>query len=304
MYDGSKFGEVEVVKIFTVAEIDAYLAAASGGCSDDNPIPLPIAANLANDWTNILGKTASAGRYVKPDLSACTMSGTEYDPGTANMGKSKIVSLVLPNTAKSIKPGGEMSSFESSFKDFTALTSISSSAVETVGSFAFFGRDTLTTVDFQKAMSIGENAFSSCDALTTVNLPVVTSIGNFAFVNCDALTTVNLPKAQTLGERVLSGCDALTMASLPEATSIHNHSFSGCTALTTVNFPEATSFGDFVFGNTGGIALTVILGSAVPTLGKNTFNEVTTAKPATVKVPSGATGYESSACRHHHCLLG
>jgi hypothetical protein len=69
-----------------------------------NPIPLPVGVDLAdsaNGWAALLtainDANSGTGTYVTLDLSACTMSsGTEFNPGTANTGVDKIVSLVLP----------------------------------------------------------------------------------------------------------------------------------------------------------------------------------------------------------------
>ncbi|MDR1637693.1 MAG: leucine-rich repeat domain-containing protein [Treponema sp.] len=57
-------------------------------------------------------------------------------------------------------------------------------------------------------------------------------------------------------------------------TSIGNRAFTRCAALTTVNLPAVTSIGPLVFSFPGGsgVALTVTLGSAVPTLGYTMFN--------------------------------
>jgi hypothetical protein len=186
-----------------IAYISAYLQSASGGTSAATPVSLSVSLNLAdseNGWTSLLSAIDSAGKYVALDLSACT-GNAQFDPGTASTGKDRIVSLVLPNAATSIKDGPHSGgSGYSTFRYFTALKSVSGANVETVGEAAFFACAALTTVSLPAATSIGDTAFFVCDALTTVSLPKATSIGQQAFDECAALTTVTLgATAPTLG---------------------------------------------------------------------------------------------------------
>jgi hypothetical protein len=246
-----------------------------------------VELTLANDWDALLGAIQRAGKYVTLDMSACTMSGTEFDPGAANTGESKIVSLVLPAGATSIKGG---TNSNPTFKNFTSLTSVSGSAVETVGSATFWRCTALTEVSLPAAISIGGAAFSDCTSLTEVNLPKATSINTTAFNGCTALTEVSLPAATSIEQRAFSRCTALTKVSLPVATSIGRAAFESCAALTEVSLPKATSIGEAAFS--GCAALTeVSLPKAAPTLGYGMFGYINTARTVTVKVPSGATGY-------------
>jgi hypothetical protein len=83
---------------------------------------------------------------------------------------------------------------------------------------------------------------------------------------------VNLPAAEIIDYGAFSGCTALTTVSLPEAQTIDYEAFSDCTSLTTVSLPEAQTIGGGAFyGCTGGTALTITLGAAVPTLGRELF---------------------------------
>jgi hypothetical protein len=293
-----------------IDDVGSYLTEASqdgAGANADNPISLTVSASLAGEnWTALLSAIQGADKYVALDLSEAPMTGTEFDPGAANAGESKIVSLVLPDVATSIK-GGDYEN--SAFKNFTALASVSGSAVETVGDYAFDGCTALTEVSLPEATSIGEDAFDDCAALTEVSLPKATSIGNYAFRWCAALTEVSLPEATSISGGALSGT-ALTEVSLPKATSIDGSAFNGCAALTTVSFPEATSIGSYAFrhctaltevslpkatsisrnafDSTGSTALAITLGNTPPTVGYGMFDWVNASKTVTVKVPSSA----------------
>ncbi|MDR0644404.1 MAG: leucine-rich repeat protein, partial [Treponema sp.] len=233
--DPSKFGTASVMvqdeAFRDIASIHAYLSAASGGATVSLPVQLNL-ADTSNGWAALLNAIQTADKFVALDLSASTLSGAEYDPGTAYTGKGKIVSLVLPDTATSIKAG---SWEDPTFKNFTTLTSVSGSAVETIGAYAFYRCTSLTELNLPAATDIGESAFSGCAALTTVSLPAATSSGDYAFHSYTALTTVSIPAASSIGNWAFAYCDALTTVSLPATLiTISSNPFSGCRNLATI----------------------------------------------------------------------
>jgi hypothetical protein len=219
----------------SIADIADYLANASG-----SPIPLPVHINLAdpspNGWADLLSaiQNAGAGKYVNLDLSLCTMSGTEFDPDASiSTGKDKIVSLVLPNAAESVKAG---TSANPTFKNFTSLTGVTGEYVETIGERAFQGCGALVSIDLPSATSIGKFAFVYCDTLASVNLLAATSIGEAAFTYCTSLTVIDLPDSLTsIGDSAFAYCTGLTAINIPASlTSIGVYAFSGCTGLTDI----------------------------------------------------------------------
>ena len=206
--DPSKSGTASVtVQEKTLSDITSiynYLFASSGGAITAVPVSLNVQLNLDDpqNWSDLMDVIQAAGKFVALDLSACTISGTEFDPGTTYTGKTKIVSLVLPDAVTSIKAGD---SNNPSFKDFSALTSVSGSAVEYIRVYAFcYYCTTLRTVSFPAAMDIGAAAFSGCTALTTVRLPKASSIGGSAFSSTggSAITITLGSVAPTLGRSI------------------------------------------------------------------------------------------------------
>jgi hypothetical protein len=181
-----------------IADIVDYLTNAQDGYSSTSPVPLVLNSDLTNGgWESILSALTTAGKYVVLDISACTMNGTEFDPGTG-IGVDKVTALILPNTAKSIKAG---TSGNATFKAFTALRPISGAGVETIGDGAFSSCASLAEVNLPSAEIIGRSAFSDCTSLTEVSLPAATSIRKGAFSDCTSLTTVSLPATPPSLER-------------------------------------------------------------------------------------------------------
>jgi hypothetical protein len=232
--------------------------------------PEPIDVSDAAAWNALLDQIEEAtDAYVALDLSACTMTGnTEFDPGTGTTGVGKIMSLVLPDAATSIK--AETDYNNATFKNFTALTSVNGKGIQSVGDCAFARCAALTQVDFPKVETIGGYAFTWCVALSTADFPKAVSIGEYAFVRCDTLTTVNFPAAQNIGDNAFFGCDALTEASFPVATSIGVDAFSYSDALKTVNLPKATDIGGGAF--TYCAALKTVNLPKAETIGSDTFS--------------------------------
>ncbi|MDR1957062.1 MAG: leucine-rich repeat domain-containing protein, partial [Treponema sp.] len=211
--------------------------------------PIPLTVNIpSSEWGNLLTTLQSKNKYVDLDLSASTMMGTEFDPGTANTGEKYIVSLTLPDAAQSIKAGTSLYSAPT-FKNFTALKEISGANVTTIGNYAFSLCKALSTVDLPVATSIGDYAFAQCTALSTVSLPVVTSIDDGTFSGCTMLTSVSLPAATSIGNYAFYACSVLSTVSFPKATSIGGGAFYRCSALSTVSLPVATSIGYSAFQN-------------------------------------------------------
>ena len=171
----------------SVGAVATHLGNATGGGSGSDPVVLAVELDLSTDWTDLLSTISTADKFVALDLSACTMSGTEFDPGSGNV--TKVVSLVLPDAATSIKAGTNTAG---TFKNFTVITSIRGANILSIGDYAFKARGTLAEADFPKATTIGLQAFMSVSSLATVNLPAAQSFGNqvFAGTGVGALTII------------------------------------------------------------------------------------------------------------------
>jgi hypothetical protein len=220
-------------------------------------------------------------KFVALDLSEST-GMTVFDPdNTTSAGEDKIVSLVLPDTAESVKVG---TSSASTFKNFTALKSVAGKAKE-IGTYAFSNCDALTTVSLPETTTIGNSPFYDCSVLETVSLPKAITIEPSAFDNCTSLTEVDLPIATTIGDGVFFYCTALTTITLPAATDIGEAAFRYCTKLEEVSLPEATTIGNEAFYDC--IKLEEVSLPETTTIGQQAFNNCTTL--AEVSLPEATT---------------
>ena len=121
-------------------------------------------------------------------------------------------------------------------------------------------------------MSSAYGAFSGFTGMKTFKGDGIVKVGIYTFSNCTSLQSISLPFAE----------------------NISFGAFWGCTTLTSVSLPAATSIGNSVFRETGTQALIVTLGHTAPTVGYSMFVSVEATKNVTVRVPAGATGYDTN----------
>ena len=152
-------------------------------------------------------------------------------------------------------------------------------SVTSIGSDAFSGCSGLTSVTLPNSVtSIEYSAFSGCSGLTSVSIPnSVTSIGIYAFYGCSGLTSVSIPNSVTsIGNYAFWGCSGLTSVTIPNSvTSIEGSAFSGCSGLTSVTIGTGvTSIGSYAFFDCSGLASVKCLASIPPSIGNNSFQNI------------------------------
>ena len=105
-------------------------------------------------------------------------------------------------------------------------------SVRTIGDSAFWGCDSLTSINIPNSVTmIGGGTFSDCDSLTNINIPnSVTTIGECAFYGCKSITSINIPNSvTTIGWRAFIRCKSLTNINIPNSvTTIEYEAFRGC----------------------------------------------------------------------------
>ena len=226
--------------------ITTYLANASGGTLEKPlimivNIPLGDVTNTGSGWQRLLMIIENAGKNVSIDLSNSQLTGTEFNPvSSVSSGKFFIVSLVLPDTAKSIiGTRGD----SSGFMHFYNLRTVGGKEITSIGRNAFKGCASLVSADFPLVASIAEDAFHDCTSLESVSFPLVTSIGNNAFNNCTSLKEISIPFATSIGESAFDGCTSMTGISFPASASIVQNPFRGSSSLTSFTLTGAGDLG-------------------------------------------------------------
>jgi hypothetical protein len=321
-HDGSHTTTRTVAKnqyITDIAEI-AYLNDRPAN-TVDTPVLLPMQIALANltmgsgsKWQQLLEALETAGKFVDLDLSACTMTVTEFNPvRTVATGKDKIVSIALPDTATSIATGS-FSAGGGTFFHFTVLKSFSGAGITSISNAAFYGCTGLSLTSLQEGITaIGERAFYGCTGLSLTSLPAglttidnsafrdctnlamtslpagITSIGNYAFMNCTKLALTSLPEGITaIGEMTFYNCAKLALTSLPAGvTTIGDAAFTDCKSLTRMTLPAGlTTIGTNFFRLCDNLTLVTCLAETPPTVGGNLF--LNTHASLSIKVPAAS----------------
>ena len=121
--------------------------------------------------------------------------------------------------------------------------------------------------------SIGNFAFYDCDSLTSVEIPnSVTSIGDGSFEKCGELSSIIVPNSVTcMGMGVFNQCSSLVSFTIPSGiTTIRIAAFWGCSALTSIIIPaNVTSIEDWAFTNCSNLSAVYCRRSTPPQLGGN-----------------------------------
>ena len=200
-------------------------------------VAVPNTYSAADD-----GKVVSNGQLVAQSSMSIASNGT-YD-------------TTLINEVEINVSGGGGDGIWPKIVDRT-ITEISDSAIQDIGTAAFYRCTALSSVSFPAAEILRVSAFCSCSALAEANFPEVLSIDAYCFENCNALATASFPKATIIGTAAFRSCAALSAVSFTVAESIGASAFQSCTALTGANFPEAASVSARAFASCTSLATAV-----------------------------------------------
>ena len=175
------------------------------------------------------------------------------------------------------------------------LTVKISSGVTTIGDFAFYDCNSLTSVTIPDSVTtIGVFAFYDCNSLTSVKIPdSVTTIGNCAFSGCSSLTSVKISKSvKIIEDHAFGGCSNLTSVTIPNSvTTIEEGAFGGCSSLTSVTICNSVkTIGLSAFGGCSSLTR-VTIPNSVTTIGYHAFGDCSSL--TSIDVASGNLNYSS-----------
>ena len=164
-------------------------------------------------------------------------------------------------------------------------------SVTSIGNLAFYGCSGLTSVTIPNSVtSIRDGAFRVCSGLTSVSIPnSVTFIGAWAFYGCSGLPSVTIPNSvNAIGDLAFYGCSGLTSVSIPNSvTLIGNNAFSACNGLTSVSISNSvTTIGAWAFYACSGLTSVKCLASIPPSIGNNSFQNISDTCTLTVPCSS------------------
>lgn len=276
--------------IFDADEFQEWLIEEEEGLDASSPVEIKLDIDLGDmqagsGWRRLLTAIGNAGKYVNLDLSACIMATSTFVTNSvSSSGKDRIVSLVLPNAARTIGDGR----YKVFAVNFSSLKKVSGKNISSIANYAFQGNGSLVSIDFPAVTDIGNSAFSSCRGLASVNFPLLKSMSDGAFQECISLFTVVIPASVNIENNPFVGCtslDAITitgngplkaleggkalvlnnnhLVAYPSASgdvamnyikSIGAYAFRDCENLTSISFPAVTSIGGAAFFSCNGLS--------------------------------------------------
>ena len=270
-------------------------------------------------------KVAACDTTVNGDVvipSSLEYNGTTYSVTSIGNGAfrecSGLTSVSIPNSVTSIG--------NSAFYYCIGLTSVNiPNSVTSIENWAFSYCSGLTSVTIPNSVTyIGGHAFYRCSGLTSVTIPnSVTTIGESAFADCSSLNSINVasgnthyssidgvlynyvqdtliecPGARTsltipnsvtsIGNNAFLYCRGLTSITIPNSvTSIGNDAFYYCRGLTSITIPNSvTSIGNNAFSYCRGLTSVKCLASIPPSIGNNSFQNISDTCTLTVPCSS------------------
>ena len=137
--------------------------------------------------------------------------------------------------------------------------------------------------------------------MTSVTIPnSVTTIGESAFANCSSLNSINVASGNThyssidgvlynyVQDTLIECPGARTSLTIPNSvTSIGNNAFFYCRGLTSITIPNSvTSIGNDAFGECRGLTSIKCLASIPPSIGDNSFQNISDTCTLTVPCSS------------------
>ena len=168
-------------------------------------------------------------------------------------------------------------------------------------------RENAVKVEIGTAVTnIGNSAFSGCFSLVSVTIPdSVTSIGTYAFSGSLVLISITIPNSVTSIENYTFSNTALTSVTISDnVTSIGDRAFLGCSKLKSVTIGNGvTSIGDWEFSECKNLSSITSFRTSAPSVKSYTFGSSSrnytgqntySSGNNVLKVPQGATGYDSS----------
>ena len=263
----------------------------------------PVYIDVGNLPTSYLAwDSTSSSYYVKQGSS--TLPENLIIPATYNDGTNGLANVTYIH--------GTSSSDGAFYNRRGTLKSVElPSTITTIGSYAFYFCQRLTSADLSRCTSlttIGSNTFQYCGELTSIDLSKctsLTSMGNYIFNSCSGLTSITLPSSLTsIGDGLLSNCSRVESIVVDTGNTVYD-SRNNCNALieTSTNIliqgcnntiipSDITSIGSLAFSTCSGLT-SITLPSSLTSIEERAFNSCSGL--TSITLPSSLTSIGSSA---------
>ncbi len=161
------------------------------------------------------------------------------------------------------------------------------SALKTIGNYAFAGSKSLANINFPDSLEeIGKGAFSECIGISTIRLSEnVKTVSDEAFTKCTKLDSVEI-KNGNIGMRAFKDCTSLLTADLSGNTNLGSNAFEGCTNLKTVKFPSTVNLRNYNPSTQKYTTATYVFSKCTSLVGLGTDSDCTS---NIVKLPANIT---------------
>ncbi len=256
-------------------------------------VSVPVA--FAAEYTGACGSNVSwavdtfTGELTISGTGAMTNYNADSVPGwSAYQNYIKIVTV-----SDGVTSVGDYAFYNITGYKYQKLTTVNlSDTVEEIGSYAFRGCKSITTVIGTNVEQIGEYAFRGCSSLTCTDFDSLVEIGNGSFSFCSSLSEFAFSSTiKKIGPSAFKGCSGLKSLILPDnITSLGNNAFADCTGLDSVEFSasQITSYVRGVFNGAGiDEGMNITFGSNVTVVPPGLFENCSDIK--TVALGSGVT---------------
>ena len=135
------------------------------------------------------------------------------------------------------------------FYQKNTVTSLVGPNIETIGTYSFYNDSQLTNINLPLVKTIKSNAFYNT-RISELVLPEVTLIESQSFQNNTALVSAYLPKLERINSQVFSNCSALDTIVIPNLTYIEANGFYNTKVhLNDIPVNNLTYIGSYAFYN-------------------------------------------------------
>lgn len=148
--------------------------------------------------------------------------------------------ISIDDFAAGIEPSGAVTLTGTSIAEYgilrrSAITSITSSTVLTVGGAGINSNQNLTSISLTACTAAtGLDAFGSNQNLVSVNLPELVTVPRRCFFDDQKLKNVNIPKCPNISDTMFQQCYALEFLDAPSVTAIATNGFFNARKLSTL----------------------------------------------------------------------